>query len=183
MKKIAMIVLALFCAMGCCNAQLVHTKGKMGVGIRGGVSTRLFSGLAVDYGWRGHDIGLFYHYYTSPQMGIVVELDREKMEFKHSDFKNSVLLGVGGEYAVWKPTKWMMMELSLLGNVGYDVWDCTIMDWREEHFVFGANGGFALEFYPWHFLSFMLKGRQFALFGRGDSYVKPDISLGVKVNW
>ena len=177
MKKIAMIFLALFCAMGCCNAQLVHTKGKMGVGIRGGVSTRMFSG------WRGYDIGLFYHYYTSPQMGIVVELDREKMEFKHSDFKNTVLLGVGGEYAVWKPTKWMMMELSLLGNVGYDVWDCTVMDWREEHFVFGANGGFALEFYPWHFLSFMLKGRQFALFGRGDSYVKPDISLGVKVNW
>ena len=177
MKKIAIIVLALFCAIGCCNAQLVHTKGKMGVGFRGGVSTRLFN-----Y-WRGYDIGLFYHYYTSPQMGIVVELDREKMEFKHSDFTNTVLLGVGCEYTVWKPTTWMMMELSLLGNVGYDVWDCTVMDWREEHFVFGANGGFALEFYPWHFLSFMLKGRQFVLFGHGDSYAKPDISLGVKVNW
>lgn len=172
-----MILLALICAVGCCDAQLIHTKGKMGIGFRGGVGTRTFQR------WKGYNLGIFYNYYTSNQLGIIVEVDREKMEFKHSEFTNQFLLGVGCEYAVWKPTKWLYMNLNLSGNFGFDVWDCTITDWKESHFLGGLNGGFGLEAYPCHFLSFVLKARQFVLFGKGMNYLKPDFSLGVKVNW
>lgn len=177
MKRIYMILLALFCAFGCCNAQLIHTKGKMGIGFRAGVGTRAFQG------WKGYNLGLFYNYYTSNQLGLLIEVDREKMEFEHSEFTNQFLLGVGCEYAVWKPTKWLYMNLSLSGNFGYDDWQCTIMEREEKHLIGGLNGGFGFEAYPWHFLSFVLKGRQYALFGKGMNYFKPDISLGVKVNW
>lgn len=181
MKRVYMILLALICAVGCCDAQLIHTKGQMGLGFRGGVGlpTRVSS---IDRSI-GYNIGLFYNLYTSNQLGLLIELDREKKEFRFSDFTNQVLLGVGCEYAVWKPCKWLYMNLDLCGNVGYDEWNCTVMDWDEKHLVFGMNGGWAMEAYPWHFLSFVLKARQFVLFGKGENYLKPDFSLGVKANW
>ena len=172
MKKIYMILLALFCAFGCCNAQLVHTKGKMGVGFRWGKGTK-----------NDYNIGMFYNLYTSEKLGLLIEVDREKAQFDYSNFTNQFLAGVGIEIAVWKPAQWLYMNLSLAGNVGYDQWDCTVMDWQEKHIVGGANGGWSLEAYPWNFLSFVLKAREFMIYCKGMNYVKPDFSLGVKVNW
>ena len=73
--------------------------------------------------------------------------------------------------------------MNLAGNIGYDHWDCKIMDWKEKHIIGGANAGLGFELYPWHFLSFVLKAREFMLYGKGMNYLKPDFSLGVKVNW
>jgi len=172
MKRIYMILLALFCAFGCCNAQLIHTKGKMGLGFRGGIGTK-----------NDYNIGMFYNLYTSEKLGLLIELDREKAEFEFSNFTNQFLAGVGLEIAVWNPRPWMYLNLSIAGNIGYDQWDCKIMDWQEKHIVGGANGGAGFEFYPWHFLSFVVKAREFLVYGKGMNYVKPDFSLGVKVNW
>lgn len=175
MKRIFVLFFILVCAAMTCNAQLIHTKGKMGIGVRGGI------------GWiksnHSRNIGLMYHYYTSNKTGIFVEIDREKARFRNSEFTNHFMVGAGFEYAVWKPCKWLYMNLSVAGNFGYDEWDCTIMDWTERHFVGGANAGFGLEAYPWHFLSFTLKARQFMIFGKGMNYLKPDFSLGLKYNW
>lgn len=176
MKRMYVILFALICAVGCCNAQLIHTKGKMGLGFRGGVSSR------VAY-HHGYNLGLFYNYYTSNQFSVLVEVDREKAEFEYSKFTNQFLVGVGCEYAVWKPTKWLYMNLNLCGNIGFDEWDCKVMDWKQRNVIGGANGGFALEAYPCHFLSIVAKARQFVLFGKGMNYLKPDFSLGIKVNW
>ncbi len=167
-----MILLALFCVVGSCNAQLIHTKGKMGIGFRWGKGTK-----------NDYNLGLFYNLYTSEKLGFLVELDREKAQFDYSNFTNQFLLGVGCEVAVWKPCQWLYLNLNLAGNIGYDQWDCTIMDWQEKHVVGGANGGVAFEAYPWHFLSFVIKTREFLIYGKGMNYVKPDFSLGVKVNW
>lgn len=172
MKRIYVLLIVMLGAFQISNAQLVHTKGKMGVGFRGGIGTK-----------NEYNIGLFYHYYTSSQLGVFLEVDREKAKFDHSNFTNQFLVGVGCEYAFWKPCKWLYMNLSLAGNIGYDEWICTIMDWQEKHLFGGLNGGFGLEAYPWHFLSFVLKARQFVLFGKGENYFKPDFSLGVKFNW
>ncbi|MBR6596710.1 MAG: conjugal transfer protein TraO [Paludibacteraceae bacterium] len=172
MRNIYMILLALFCAVSCCNAQLIHTKGKMGLGFRWGKGTK-----------NDYNIGLFYNLYTSEKLGLLIELDREKAQFDYSNFTNQFLLGVGCEAVVWNPRPRFYMNLSLAGNIGYDQWDCTIMDWQEKHVVGGANGGWSIEVYPWHFLSFVFKAREFLLFGKGMNYVKPDFSLGMKVNW
>lgn len=174
MKKVLTILLFITFTISA-NAQLIHTKGKMGVGVRGGI------------GWiksnHAYNLGLMYHYYTGNKTGILVEVDREKAEFEYSNFTNHFLVGAGFEYAVWKPCKWLYMNLNFCGNFGYDEWNCKIMDWKEKHFIGGANGGFALEAYPWHFLSVMLKARQFLLFGKEMNYLKPDFSLGLKYNW
>ncbi|MBQ6561301.1 MAG: conjugal transfer protein TraO [Paludibacteraceae bacterium] len=172
MKKIYMIFLALFCAIGCCNAQLIHTKGQMGLGFRWGKAYK-----------NDYNIGLFYNLYTSEKLGLLIELDREKAEFEFSKFTNQFLLGVGCEVAVWHPSPKFYINLDLAGNIGYDQWDCTVMDWQEKHIVGGANAGVGFELYPWHFLSFVLKAREFMIYGKGMNYLKPDYSLGVKVNW
>ncbi|MEE1064361.1 MAG: hypothetical protein UH071_11915, partial [Paludibacteraceae bacterium] len=87
------------------------------------------------------------------------------------------------EAVVWKPRPWLYMNLDLAGNIGYDQWDCTVVDLQEKHIVCGFNGGWSLEAYPWHFLSFVLKAREFMIYGKGMNYVKPDFSLGMKFNW
>lgn len=171
MKRIYLILLTLFCVVGCCNAQLIHSKGQMGLGVRGG---------GAYHGW---NIGLMYNYQFSNDIALLVELDREKAKFEFSNFTNTVLLGVGANFRVWKPTIWLNMHLSATGNVGYDIWDCTVVDWKHENTVFGGCVGLDFEFTPWSHVSLVTKGRQWMLFGSGDSYAKPDYSLGVKVNW
>lgn len=148
-------------------------RGTMGVGLRGGLGlgTRsLFS------------IGMMYHYYFVERLGIYLEVDHNKSVFDYSDF-DSHWIGVGCEYTVWRPCKWLYMNLSLAGNMGCDRWDCAVMDWTEKHFVGGLNGGFGLEAYPWRSFSLVVKGRQYALFGKGENYFVPDVSFGFKVNW
>lgn len=172
MKRIYAVLLALFCVVCCCNAQLIHTKGQMGVGVRWG------KGIKNDY-----NIGMFYNLYRNEKLGLLIELDREKAEFQFSEFTNQFLLGAGCEVAVWKPCTWFYLNLDLCGNIGYDKWVCTVMDWEEKHVVGGFNGGLAFEFYPWHFLSFVIKTREFLLYGKGMNYLKPDFSAGIKVNW
>lgn len=183
LKRLYVIMVALVCAIGCCNAQLVHTKGKMGAGLRGGIGTH-----------NCYNFGLFYHYYISDKIGVYLEVDHEKSFVEQHyvkevhkeddiDFTNQFMIGVGCEYVVYRPTKWLLMELSLAGNIGRDHWDSNINHWDEKHLVGGLNGGFGLEAYPWQRVSFMVKARQFVLFGKGMNYLKPDFSLGVKVNW
>ncbi|MCQ2088111.1 MAG: conjugal transfer protein TraO [Bacilli bacterium] len=155
----------------CASAQLYHAKGNMGVGFRGG------------FGYNGYDLGLMYDYHLSDKVGLMLELDREKAEFTYTDFSNMFLLGLGADYAVWHPATWLYMHIGATGNIGYDVWDCKVMDWTEKHAVYGLSGGLDFEAYATQWLSFVLKARQWMLWGGGDSYVKPDFSLGVKVNW
>ena len=170
MRKFIVSVVLLFFSISA-SAQLIHTKGQMGAGFRGGV------------GFNGYNLGLMYNYHFNNNVALLVELDREKAEFQFSDFTNTILLGTGANIKVWNPTLWLFMHGSVAGNIGYDKWDCNVLDWKHENIVYGANAGFDLEAYPWHFLSVVLKARQWVLFGGGDSYAKPDFSLGVKYNW
>lgn len=184
MKRIYVILFALICAVGCCNAQVIHEKGKMGLGFRGGISS-FIGGIKEKCNWhRGYNLGLFYNYCLNDRLSLIAEVDHEKLEYEYSNYNNPFLLGIGCEYAVWKPTKWLYINLSYCANIGYEVWDCKVMDWTERHLIGGVNGGFAIEAYPCHFLSFVGKTRQFVLYGKGMSdYLKPDVSLGIKVNW
>ncbi|MCQ2190967.1 MAG: hypothetical protein MJY63_04970 [Paludibacteraceae bacterium] len=172
MKSVYIILLTLFCVVGCCDAQLIHTKGQMGAGLRWGVGTR-----------NDYNVGMFYNLYRNEKLALLVELDREKSEFWASYFTNQFLLGAGCEVAVLKPCTWFYMNLDVCGNIGFDQWECKFMDWTEKHVVGGVNGGLAFEFYPWHFLSFVIKSREFLIYGKGMNYLKPDFSVGVKVNW
>lgn len=153
------------------SAQLIHTNGQMGAGFRAG------------FGYNGYNLGLMYDYHFNNNVALLVELDREKAEFEYSHFTNSILLGTGVNIKVWNPTLWLFLHGSAAGNIGYDIWDCKVLDWKRENIIYGANMGFDIEAYPWHFLSVVLKARQWILFGDGDSYEKPDFSLGVKYNW
>lgn len=170
MKRIAFLILFTLVA-SITSAQLVHSKGQMGLGVRGG---------GAYHGW---NIGVMYDYHFNNEVALLVEVDREKADFEYSHFTNTILLGVGANFKVWNPTTWLYMHGSVAGNVGYDIWDCKIIDWKHEHVVYGANAGIDFEFIPWNHVSFVVKGRQFLLFGDGDSYAKPDYSLGVKFNW
>lgn len=175
MRRFIALAVMMTCFAMAGEAQLIHTKGKMGVGFRGGIGW-----FRSNEAW---NIGLMYHYYTSNSTGIIIEIDREKARLPKSKFTNHFLIGVGFENAIWKPCKWLYMNLSLAGNFGYDEWVCNHTHWTESHCVGGANTGFGLEAYPWHFMSVTLKARQFLLFGKGMNYLKPDFSLGVKYNW
>lgn len=170
MKKIILALLLTLFA-GTASAQLVHAEGQMGLGIRGGG------------GYHGWNVGLMYNYQFTNRIALLVELDREKAKFEFSDFTNNFLVGVGANFRVWRPTTWLYMHLSTCGNIGYDIWKCNVADWTHEYVVFGANAGLDFEFIPWEHVSLVLKGRQWVLFGGGDSYAKPDYSFGVKVNW
>ena len=169
-KKIIISIIMLLSSM-ISSAQLIHTQGQMGVGVRGGI------------GINGYNIGMIYNYQFNNTVALLVEVDREKAKFEYSKFTNSILFGSGVNLKIWNPTLWLFIHGSAAGNIGYDLWDCTVLDWKHENIVYGANGGIDLEAYPWHFLSFVLKARQWVLFGDGDSYAKPDFSLGIKYNW
>lgn len=170
MKRIY-IVMMLFITSLSASAQLQHTKGQMGAGFRGGI------------GYNGYDLGLMYNYHFNNDVALLVELDREKAEFDYSDFTNTILLGTGVNVLLWNPTLWLYMHGSATANIGYDEWDCKVVDWTHENIVYGASAGIDFEAYPWHFLSVVLKARQWILFDDGSSYAKPDFSLGVKYNW
>lgn len=147
-------------------------RGKMGVGLRGGlgIGNSLFS------------VGLMYHYYFTERLGVYLEVDHNKSILGYSHF-DSHWVGVGCEYTIWRPCKWLYMNLSLAGDVGCDKWECSVMDWNEKHFVGGLNGGLSLEAYPCRIFSLVAKGRQYAMFGKGENYFVPDVSFGFKVNW
>lgn len=170
MKKIVLaFLLALFA--GVSSAQLVHTKGQMSFGVRGG---------GAYHGW---NVGLMYDYNFNNQIALLVEVDRESAKFEFSDFNNKYLFGVGANFNIWNPKPSLYFQASVCGNMGYDVWKCNVVDWTHEYVVFGANAGLGLEIIPWNHVSLLLKGRQWILFGGGDSYAKPDYSLGLKINW
>ena len=61
--------------------------------------------------------------------------------------------------------------------------ESTIAQLQAQINAFNQAKTLALEAYPWHFLSVMIKARQFLLFGKGMNYLKPDFSLGIKYNW
>lgn len=167
------IVLALLLALvgSVASAQLIHSKGQMGLGVRGGGA------------YNGWNVGMMYDYHFNNDVALLVELDQERAEFEFSHFTNTILLGVGASFKVWNPKTWLYMHLSASGNVGYDIWDCKVMDWTHENVVFGVSGGLDFEIIPFNHVSFVVKARQWLLFGDGDSYAKPDYSLGVKFNW
>ncbi len=167
------VVLALLIALvaGVASAQLVHTKGQMGLGVRGGGA------------YNGWNIGLMYDYHFNNTIALLVEVDRESAKFEFSDFTNKFLIGAGANFKIWNPKTWLYMHASASGNVGYDKWECTVMDWTHETAVYGASVGLDFEFIPWTHVSLVAKGRQWLLFGDGDSYAKPDYSLGVMFNW
>ena len=169
MKRVITILMLFMCMNA--SAQLVHTKGQMGAGFRGGI------------GYNGYNLGVMYNYQFNNDVALLVELDREKAEFDYSHFTNTLLLGTGVNIKLWNPTLWLFVHGSATGNIGYDIWNCTVLEWKHENIVYGLNGGVDFETYPWHFLSVVLKARQWVLFGDGDSYAKPDCSLGVKYNW
>lgn len=170
MKKIVLAFLLVLVA-SVSSAQLVHTKGQMSLGVRGG---------GAYHGW---NVGLMYNYYFNNQIALLVELDREHAKFEFSEFQNQFLLGVGADFNIWNPKPWLYFQASACANIGHDVWECTVMDWTHEYTVFGANVGLGFEIVPWNHVSLLLKGRQWILFGGGDSYAKPDYSLGLKINW
>lgn len=170
MKKIVLAFLLTLFA-GVSSAQLVHTKGQMSLGVRGG---------GAYHGW---NVGLLYDYYFNNKIALLVEFDRERAKFEFSEFNNKFLLGVGADFNVWNPKPKLFVQTSVCANVGRDVWECTVMDWTHDCVVFGANAGLGLEIVPWNHVSLLLKGRQWVLFGGGDSYAKPDYSLGLKINW
>lgn len=170
MKRIVIALMFIISSVAT-SAQLVHTKGQMGAGLRGGI------------GYNGYNLGAMYNYQFNNDVAMLIELDREKAEFDYSHFTNTVLLGAGANLKLWNPALWLFMHGSVSGNVGYDIWDCKVVEWTHENIVYGANIGLDFEAYPWHFLSVVLKARQWVLFGEGDSYAKPDFSLGVKYNW
>lgn len=155
------------------TAQLVHTKGQMGVGARYGI------------GYKGWDLGLLYKYQITDKLGLIAELDREDAEFDYSDCE-ALLLGVGCDYMLWNPTLWLFFHASACGNIGHDGWDCNVINWKHDAMVYGGSVGVDAEMFPIKKLtnlSFIIKVRQWILASDGDVYAKPDYSLGVKWNW
>lgn len=151
---------------------ILHTKGQQAVGARFGKGTK-----------NKFDVGLEYELCFNQRTALLCQIDMERATFGNSDFSNQFLFGGGVEIMCFHPATWMFIDIDLMGNVGYDKWTCEALDAEKSGIVGGANVGTTFEFYPTQKLAIVLGAQQYLLFGNGDSYLKPNFSLGLRYVW
>lgn len=174
MKRL--FVLTLFCLIfGLAKSEksgLDHIKGCQSVGLRGGVGTK-----------NTFNVGITYTYCFSNKLSLTVGLDHEEAVFGHSEFTSLLQLSPALEANVWNPANWFYLSIGGGGAVGYDRWRCEELAAEKKGFVFGPNVGVGFEFVPVSFLSLMLKAQQYAMFGNGVQYLKPQFTFAVRYNF
>lgn len=151
---------------------LLHTKGQQAVGLRYGKGTK-----------NKFDLGAEYELCFNQRSALLCQADFEKASFGNSDFTNQFLIGAGLEIMCFHPVKWMFIDIDLMGNVGYDKWECEALDAKKSGVIGGANIGTAIEFYPIEKISIVLGGQQYLLFGNGTNYLKPNFYVGIRYVW
>ncbi|MCQ2208712.1 MAG: hypothetical protein MJZ34_00300 [Paludibacteraceae bacterium] len=151
---------------------LRHVKGSNQIGLRVGKGTK----NKIAY-------GITYDHYFNTKTALAVEIDQERAVFGKTDFYNLALLGIGVDFAAWRPINWLYIHVSGAGCVGADRWSSNVIDLEKTIIVYGINVGGNAEFFCNNFISLAVKAQQYFLTGEGYTYFKPNFSLSLRFNF